>query len=68
MSGGCMEVEPQGLREGVCPPTPSVLNISQFLTDQEVEVGVGEPHWFVAYSRMLQRVGEAACRRKWDAQ
>ena len=46
--------------EGVCPPTPSVLNISQFLTDQEAERGVGEPHWFVAYSHTLQRVGEAA--------
>ena len=52
----------------MCPPSPSVLNIGQFLTDQEVEGGVGEPHWFMAYSCMLQRVGEAAHRRKWDAQ
>ena len=28
---------------------------------------MGEPHWFMAYSRALQRVGEAACRRKWYA-
>ena len=61
-----MEMEHQGLRGGVCPPTPSVLNIGQFLTDQEVEGGMGEPHWFVAYSHVLQRVGEATCRRKWD--
>ena len=50
--------------ESVCPPTPSVLNIGQFLTDQEEEGGMGEPHWFMAYSHMLQRVGEVACRRK----
>ena len=52
--------------EGVCPPTPMVLNIGQFLTDQEMEGGFGEPHWFGAHSRALQRVGEAACGRKWD--
>ena len=52
--------------EGVCPPAPLVLNISQFLTDQEVEGGMGELHWFVAYSHTLQRVGEAAHGRKWD--
>ena len=28
---------------------------------------MGEPHWFVAYSRMLQKVGEVACERKWEA-
>ena len=28
---------------GMCPPAPSVLNISQFLTDQEVE-GMWESH------------------------
>ena len=67
MSGGCMEVEHQGVRGGVCPPAPSVLNIGQFLTDQEAEGGVGEPHWFMAYSRALQWVDEAAHRRKWDA-
>ena len=54
--------------ERVCPPTPTVLNIGQFLTDQEMGGGgLGEPHWFVAYSCVLQRVGEAACGRKWDA-
>ena len=54
--------------EGMCPPTPSILNIGQFLTDEEAEEGVGEPHWFVAYSRMLHSVGEAAHGRKWEAQ
>ena len=53
--------------EGVCPLAPTVLNISQFLPDQETEGGWGEPHWFVAYSHALQRVGEAAHGRKWDA-
>ena len=52
--------------EGVCPPTPSALNIGQFITDEEAEGVVGEPHWFVAYSHTLQRVGEAACGRKWE--
>ena len=28
---------------------------------------MGEPHWFMAYSCTLQWVGEAACRRKWEA-
>ena len=53
--------------KGVCLPTPMVLNIGWFLYDQETEGGWGEPHWFVAYSCALQRVGEAAHRRKWDA-
>ena len=56
------------LGEGVCPSTPSVLNIGQFLTYQEAEGGMGEPHWFMAYSHALQRVGKAAHRRKWDTQ
>ena len=55
-------------RERMCLPTPSILNIGQFLTDEEVEGGMGEPHWFVAYSHTLQRVGEAAHRRKWEVQ
>ena len=28
---------------------------------------MGEPHWFMAYSRTLQGVGEAAHRRKWES-
>ena len=52
--------------EGDCSSAPSVLNIGQFITDEEAAGGVGEPHWFVACSRALQRVGEAARGRKWE--
>ena len=45
-----------------------MLNIGQFLPDQETEGSWEEPHWFVACSHTLQRVGEAAHRRKWDGQ
>ena len=48
--------------EDACPPAPTILNISQFTTEEEVAEGVGEPHWFVAYSHALQWVGEAARR------
>ena len=50
----------------MCPPAPSTLNIGQFITDEEVEGGMGEPHWFVAYSYTLQQVGELACGRRWE--
>ena len=40
--------------EGVCPPAPSLLNIGQFITDEEVAGGMGESHWFMAYSHVLQ--------------
>ena len=49
-----------------CPPTPTILNIRQFMTEEEVAGGMGEPHWFMAYSHTLQWVGEAACRWKWE--
>ena len=49
-----------------CPPAPSVLNIGQFITDEEAAVGMGKPHWFMAYSHALQQVGEVACGRKWE--
>ena len=52
--------------EDACPPTPTILNIGQFMTEEEVAEGVGEAHWFVAYSCILQRVGKAACRWKWE--
>ena len=29
--------------------------------------GMGEPHWFVAYSHMMQWVGKAAHGRKWES-
>ena len=52
--------------EDTCPPIPTILNISQFMTKEEVAEGMGEPHWFVAYSCALQWVGEAACGQKWE--
>ena len=52
--------------EDDCPPAPTVLNIGQFMTNGEMAGDVGEPHWFMAYSRTLQQMGEAACRRKWE--
>ena len=54
------------LAQDICLPTPTALNIGQFMTKEEVAEGMGEPHWFVAYSHALQRVGEAACRQKWE--
>ena len=60
-----MEMESQGLRGGHLP-APTVLNIGQFMTMDEVVEGVGEPHWFVAYSCALQQVGKAAHRQKWE--
>ena len=52
--------------EDACPPTPTILNISQFMAEEEVAEGVGEPHWFVAYSHALQWVGKAAHGWKWE--
>ena len=52
--------------EDGCPPAPSVLNIGQFITDEEVAGGMGEPHLFMAYSHALQLVGKAAHWRKWE--
>ena len=40
--------------EDVCPPAPTVFNIGQFMTEEEMAEGVGEPHWFVAYSHARQ--------------
>ena len=52
--------------EDACPPAPTILNIRQFMTEKEMAGGMGEPDWFMAYSHTLQRVGEAACRWKWE--
>ena len=54
------------LGQDICPPTLTALNIRQFMTKEEVVEGMGEPHWFVAYSCALQWVGEAAHRQKWE--
>ena len=53
-------------REDACPPAPTVLNIGQFMTEEEMAGGVGEPHWFVAYSYTLQWVSKAARGQKWE--
>ena len=53
-------------RACACPLPPS-SKLANLLTDEEAEGDVGEPHWFVTYSHALQRVGEVACRRKWEA-
>ena len=52
--------------EDACPPAPTVLNIGQFMTEEETAGGMGEPYWFVAYSCALQWVGEAAHGWKWE--
>ena len=59
-------MEYQGMRGGCLPTCPTPLNIGQFMTKEEVAEGVGEPHWFVAYSHALQWVGEAAHGWKWE--
>ena len=35
--------------------------------DEEAVGGMGEPHWFVAYSHALQLVDKVACGRKWES-
>ena len=50
----------------ICPPAPTVLNIGQFMTWDEVQGEVDNTLWFEVYSRTLQRVGEAVCGRRWQ--
>ena len=52
--------------EDACPPALTILNIGQFMTDEEMAGSVGEPHWFVAYFHTLQWVGKVAHRWKWE--
>ena len=52
--------------EDACPSAPIILNICQFMTNEEMAGGMGEPHWFMAYSHVLQWVGEVAHRQKWE--
>ena len=46
-----------------CPPTPTMLNIGQFL-DEEPKEGDHMP-WLLAYARALQHMGEAVEGRTW---
>ena len=43
----------------ICPPAPTVLNIGQFMTRDEVQGDMDNSLWFEVYSHALQRVGEA---------
>ena len=50
----------------VCPPAPTVLNIGQFMTPDEVRGDVDNTLWLEVYSHALQRVGEAVCGQRWQ--
>ena len=50
----------------ICPPTPTVLNIGQFMTWEEVMGTIDDSLWFEVYSCTLQRVGEAMCGWPWQ--
>ena len=39
----------------ICPPTPTALNIRQFMTKEEVSEGEDKSLWFAAYSSGLVR-------------
>ena len=49
--------------QDICPPTLTVLNIGQFMTQDEVQGEVDNSLWFEVYS---QRVGEAVHGRRWQ--
>ena len=51
--------------KGACPPAPTIFNIGQFMTEDEVAENVWEPHWFITYSHAIQWVGEAVSGQKW---
>ena len=52
--------------QDVCPPTPTVLNIGQFMMRDEVQGDMDNSLWFEAYSRALQRVREAVHGQRWQ--
>ena len=52
--------------QDVCPPTPTALNVGQFMTQEEVLENVDDSLWFAAYSHALQRVREAVCSQWWQ--
>ena len=54
-------------RRDICPPTPTVLNIGQFMTRDKVQGEVDNSLWFEVYSHTLQRVREAirSCQWQW---
>ena len=48
-----------------CPPTPTVLNIGQFLDKAQAGGSWSEQQWLEAYAKALQCISEAAEGRKW---
>ena len=52
--------------QDICPPTPTVLNIGQFMTWDEVQGDMDNSLWFEAYSRTLQLVREAVHGWQWQ--
>ena len=61
-----MEMEYQGSRVGHSPTHPDCSQHRTIHDQRRSGRGVGEPHWFMAYSRTLQQVGEAAHGWKWE--
>ena len=51
--------------QDVCPPAPTVLNIGQFMTRDEVQGDVDNLLWFEVYSTPC-RVREAVRSRRWQ--
>ena len=49
----------------ICPPSPTVLNIGQFLDEDAEEQGWDQSHWLLVYALAFQHVGEAADGRTW---
>ena len=49
----------------ICPPSPTVLNIGQFLDEDMEEKGWDQQQWLLAYACTLQHVGEAVDGRTW---
>ena len=49
----------------ICLPSPTVLNIGQFLDEDAEEKGWDQQQWLLAYAHTLQRMGETADGRTW---
>ena len=52
--------------QDICPPTPTVLNIGQFMMWDEMKGEVDNSLWVEAYSHTLQRVREAIHGWHWQ--
>ena len=49
----------------ICPPTPTILNIRQFLDGDLTRHSWSQQQWLLAYAHMLQCIGEATDERTW---